>query len=127
MLRILIVDDVYENQLLLSKTLEKLNHKFEIVDSGYKALEITRKSQFDFIFMDISMPGMNGVETTKNIRKPDHPVKDQTPIVAVTAFYNRDDFMKRYAKEGFQDIVVKPYRTEEIEKIIKMYTDGKVA
>ena len=81
-LKVLIVEDNKINQIVTKKILEKLHFKSHVTESGIEALEIVSKETFDLILMDINMPGMNGFETTIQIRQ----MNIETPIVALTAF-----------------------------------------
>jgi len=109
---ILIVEDNKTNQLLISTYLEKFGHSFNIVNSGKEALEIITQQNFDAILMDVKMPTMDGVETTRLIRQS----KDHTrsiPIIALTANAMSGD-KKKYLKAGMDAYVSKPVRPAEL-------------
>ena len=79
-----------------------------MADNGTIAIEKTKEKDYDLILMDIHMPGISGIEATKEIRK----FNTEIPIVALTAVTldeNLDDFFLN----GFSDIIPKPYKTEE--------------
>lgn len=81
---VLIVDDNTANLQLAAELLRGLNAKVVTADSGAKALELCQIGRFDVIFMDIQMPGMDGLETTRRIRETENE-KERTPIIALTA------------------------------------------
>ena len=105
---ILIVEDNKINQMITRKILEKQGVTCEVADNGTIAIEKTKEKDYDLILMDIHMPGISGIEATKEIRK----FNTEIPIVALTAVTldeNLDDFFLN----GFSDIIPKPYKTEE--------------
>lgn len=110
---ILIVDDNSINQLITKKIIEKNNYKCSVVSSGFSALEILEKEQFDVILMDINMPLMNGFETTRRIRN----LGIKTPIIALTAF-DKEEITEEALSAGFNDIIVKPFESVILFKTI---------
>ncbi|WP_418263069.1 response regulator [Flavobacterium faecale] len=111
--KILVVDDNSINRLVTQKTIEKRNYKCEVVGSGKEAIELVKNKNFDAILMDINMPEMNGFEASKIIR--DMGVK--TPIIALTAF-NKDEITEEALSVGMNDIIVKPFETTVLFKVI---------
>eukprot|EP01137_Pigoraptor_chileana_P002742 Opistho-2@41987 len=67
--RLLVVDDVMVNRMVLRRQLEVLGHEVVMCEDGQKAVDVARKKQFDGIFMDVQMPVMNGLEATECIRR----------------------------------------------------------
>ncbi len=112
-LKVLIVEDNKINQIVTKKILEKLHFKSHVTESGIEALEIVSKETFDLILMDINMPGMNGFETTIQIRQ----MNIETPIVALTAF-SKLEIEKEAYDSGMNAIVIKPFKILEMRKII---------
>jgi CheY-like chemotaxis protein len=80
-LSILLVDDSPDYTNMMSLRLKKFGADVQVVNSGFKALEIVRGSQFDLVLMDIQMPGMDGLKTIRKMR--DMGLK--FPIITVTA------------------------------------------
>jgi len=66
---ILIVDDDKGMTETLSDILEDIDYDVAVSDDGYKAIEMIKKKKFDFALMDIKMPGINGVETFKEVHR----------------------------------------------------------
>ncbi len=114
---LLIVDDIIMNRMLLKEiTLEFAANVME-AENGERAIQIIRDQKVDLIFMDIEMPVMNGLETTRYIRNEmEHPYCE-IPIVALTA-YNPADFFADYKKEGFNELLTKPYSIQKVINVL---------
>jgi signal transduction histidine kinase/ActR/RegA family two-component response regulator len=109
----LIVDDDEINRLYLKMFLEGLGAHIDEAENGRIAVEKAAGNKYDMILMDISMPVMNGLDATKEIRK----IKKDLPVLAVTANAFEEDF-KRILEAGLNDIVLKPVDEKQlIEKI----------
>ncbi|KAF0250358.1 MAG: histidine kinase [bacterium] len=118
--RVLVVDDVLENCKLLDMMLSPLGFLVKQASNGLEAIEIWQNWQPQIILMDIQMPLMNGYEATKQIREKEKENTSQaTVIIAFTA--NVFDHTKEsLLHEGFNDLIVKPFRhIEIIEKFTK--------
>ena len=105
---ILVVEDNKINQLITRKILEKNKIKCDVADNGDIAVNKTKENSFDLILMDIHMPGISGIEATKQIRE----FNKEIPIIALTAV-TLDDNLDEFYDNGFNDIIPKPYKTEE--------------
>ncbi len=119
---VLVVEDNKINQMITKKILEKNHMKCMVADNGMDAIKIVKENEFDVILMDIHMPGISGIEATQKIREFDK----QIPIIALTAVTvdeNLDDFYRA----GFNDIIPKPFKTEEFfEKIYRIIKSKKL-
>lgn len=102
---ILVVEDNKINQMITRKILEKNGATCEVADNGEKAVAIARELDFNLILMDIRMPGISGIEATKEIRQ----FNSQVPILALTAMSLEDNGNEFY-DSGFTDIIPKPYK-----------------
>ena len=106
--KILIVEDNKINQMITKKILEKNKIICSVADNGMDAIKFINENQYDLVLMDIHMPGISGVEATEQIRK----THQNLPIIALTAVTideNLDDFYRA----GFNEIIPKPFKTEE--------------
>jgi len=113
MLRILVVDDIYTNRYLLSKLIMLTGNEVVLAENGEEAIEVLKNREIHMVFMDIEMPVMNGVETTRYIRdKMPSPVS-AIPIIALTA-HNPELFFEDYSEAGFDELMTKPYSVEKI-------------
>jgi two-component system response regulator HydG len=109
---ILVVDDLRSIRLTLGGILEDKGHNVVTVEDGYQAIEAVKKTHFDAIFMDIKMPGINGVQTFREVKKID----PRTAVIMMTA-YSVEDLVKEALEEGAYTIVYKPF---DIDKIISL-------
>jgi signal transduction histidine kinase/CheY-like chemotaxis protein len=107
--KVLIVDDNRINQLVTQKALEQHFMTHETASNGKEAVEMAQHTSFDFIFMDINMPVMNGIEATQKIREFDA----ETPIIALTATDFVDLENEVYC-HGINSIIVKPYEIDHL-------------
>jgi len=111
-LRILIVDDEEYNRLLFRKILERWKISCQEVVNGMDALEILKEERFDLLFMDIRMPGIDGVKTTQFIRNEMKISESVMPIVFISAASINEEWQK-YRKAGMNAFLQKPF-TEEM-------------
>ena len=114
--RILVVEDNKINQMITRKILEKNKVICDVADNGSIAIEKVQNNRFDLILMDIHMPGISGIEATIEIRK----FNPDIPIIALTAV-TLDDNLDEFYLNGFNDIIPKPYKTEEFFHKINKY------
>jgi CheY-like chemotaxis protein len=104
--RVLIVDDIAENRMLLAMFCEQFGVAHESVEGGREAVEAASSGRFDAILMDIFMPRMDGMIATRNIRALAEPAAS-TPIIAVTTAAEPGECL-RYLACGMNDVVPKP-------------------
>jgi PAS domain S-box-containing protein len=103
-IKILVVEDMELNQLLMKTLLDDFGFECEIASNGKIAIEKLKEKNFDIILMDLQMPEMNGFEATEYIRKK---MKSSIPIIALTADVTTVDVAK--CKEvGMNDYISKP-------------------
>jgi PAS domain S-box-containing protein len=112
--RILIAEDDRTNQRVLLGQLEKLGYQAWAVSSGLEALEALRRESYDLVLMDCQMPGMGGIEATRNIRGLDLP---DLPIVAVTADAMVGD-RERCIRGGMNDYLAKPVEMRQLGEVL---------
>lgn len=116
--KILIVDDDKINQRITTDMLCGKGHEVQIANNGVEALKILKKNKFDLIFMDIQMEKMDGVETTKLIRKCEEDRGTYTPIVALTAYAIKGD-REKFLYAGMDDYISKPFNMESLLRAIE--------
>jgi PAS domain S-box-containing protein len=116
-LRILLAEDSIPNQKLAIGLLKKMDHEVTIASDGVEALKCWKSQIFDVILMDVQMPHMDGLETTRLIRMREQPLERHTPIVAMTAHAMRGD-EERCLEAGMDAYVAKPIRPDELFRAI---------
>jgi PAS domain S-box-containing protein len=114
---ILVVDDNEINILIANRILTKMGFVLEFASNGHEAIQKVMDTQFDLIFMDIKMPGIDGYETTSIIRELEGDYFKKVPIIALTASTLQDEHVK-FRASGMDGHVLKPFKPEEIKAII---------
>lgn len=117
--RILAVDDSADGQVVLRLFLKRMGHDADFADSGQMALEKLRESHFDLVLMDIQMPGMDGYQTTAEIRKMTN-VSADLPVVALTANAMVGD-SERCFDAGMNDYLTKPIEFDKLRNLIEKW------
>lgn len=130
-LHILAVDDHLPNLIVLEALLGEINVHTTKAQSGQEALQILQKGiqnkekPFDLIFMDIQMPVMSGIDTTRAIRSLESTIEGmRIPIIALTAHALADEKQK-LLKVGMDDYVTKPIQMDQIIHILTQWTSDK--
>lgn len=115
--KVLVVDDNEVNLGVAKGLLEPLKMQVDTVESGLRALDIIKETHYDLIFMDHMMPQMDGVETTKMIRKFYHEY-DNVPIIALTANV-MEESKSMFLVEGMNDFLPKPIEFSALVDIVR--------
>ncbi|EXJ87813.1 hypothetical protein A1O1_04740 [Capronia coronata CBS 617.96] len=125
--RVLVVDDNHINLHLLVTFVRKTNHPHQSATDGEKALEAYRRSvledggrhAFKYILMDISMPVMNGIVATREIRKfeKEQRVERPTQIIALTGLGTESAQNEAY-QAGFDHFLSKPIKFKDLQKLL---------
>lgn len=111
---ILVVDDLKSVRMTLGRVLEDEGHNVVLAEDGYQAIEAAKQTSFDIIFMDIKMPGINGVQTFREVKK----INPQAAVIMMTA-YSVEDLVREALEEGAYAVVYKPFDIENIVSIIE--------
>ena len=114
---VLVVDDEPVNAAVAQGYLAALGCSSVWVEEGAAALARTATERFDLILMDVSMPGMDGFETTALIRKREAE-GERVPIVALTA-HDSDTYLDRCLAAGMDDLLEKPYSLEDCAGVLR--------
>jgi two-component system, response regulator YesN len=124
MYRVLIVDDEYLSRFVLKTIISKRINNLELeiageAENGRQAIEMNRKLRPDIIIMDIKMPGINGIDATKEIINEFPDVS----VLILTA-YDNFDYIKRALDLGVKGYILKPVKDEDVvEKVNKVIRD----
>ena len=125
--QILLAEDNPVNQKVALKALEKLGYKADLANDGVEALQATREKLYDLILMDVQMPGMDGMEATRQIRDPrSGTVNPKVVIVALTAHAMAGD-RQRCLDQGMDDYLAKPIKAAELQDVINRWVQGPAA
>ncbi len=111
--KILLIDDNVSTVMFLPDILETYGYSSVVVDSGYKAVELVKKSFYSVIMCDINMPGMDGLETLKQIKK----ISPLSVVIMMTAGAP-EHTVRETIKEGAYDVINKPFDMDSLLKTI---------
>ncbi|MCL2820471.1 MAG: ATP-binding protein [Oscillospiraceae bacterium] len=119
---VLVVDDINTNLKVANGLLLPYEMSVDLSNNGFEAIEAIKSKQYDIVFMDHRMPGIDGVETTKRIRAmgEDNPYYANVPIVALTA--NAVSGMKEmFMESGFSEFMSKPIDTSKLAVVLEKF------
>jgi two-component system, NtrC family, response regulator HydG len=111
-LSILVVDDDVDNALSLGELFELEGHIVSVVHSGRDAIEKYNTQNFDIAFMDVMMPGMNGVESFLEIRR----MKPQAKVYMMTG-YSVEELLHQAVRNGAMGVLEKPFEAGEVLRL----------
>ena len=121
--RILVVEDNDINQQVATELLQDAGFVVDVADNGQIAVQMTERTAYDLVFMDMQMPVMDGVEATREIRR--RLDAEQLPIVAMTA--NAMDRDRQACLEaGMNDFVAKPIDPEALWSVLQRWLRATV-
>lgn len=121
MKKILVVEDNENNLYLITFILEKAGHKVIAAKTGEAGVEMALKEQPDLILMDIQLPGINGLESTRRIRASKSG--GAVPIIALTSYALVGD-REQVLSAGCTGYIEKPINPETIMREIERYLSG---
>jgi CheY-like chemotaxis protein len=121
-LRILLVEDSSDNQVLIRSYLKQTPHRLDIADHGGIALELFKNGHYDLILMDMQMPVMDGYEATKAIRawEREHDLPS-TQVIALTALALKEDGVK-ILDAGCNAHMTKPLKKHTLLEVLQACT-----
>jgi two-component system, NarL family, sensor histidine kinase BarA len=118
-LRVLAVDDMAVNREVLLEALKTFNIACDLAESGPDAISKVRERTYDVIFMDCSMPAMDGFEATRAIRAEEQVLRrERSFIVALTGHVMGGD-AGRWREEGMDSYLAKPFNIEQLDKVFR--------
>ncbi|MGD2035784.1 MAG: hybrid sensor histidine kinase/response regulator [Bacteroidales bacterium] len=109
--KILVVDDLKTNILLIKEVLEKKEYDVYFNTDAEFAIQMINESQFDLILLDIVMPKINGYQVCKHIRYSE--LNSKTPIIFITTRNDEKSIIDGFEK-GAQDYIIKPFNEKEL-------------
>ncbi len=118
--RVLLVEDIVDNQKLISMYLHQAGLSVEIANNGQEALNKVNNKEYSVILMDIQMPVMDGLSATKRLREDNY----ENPIIALTANVLKNE-RDVYLQAGFDAILTKPIILDDFYSTIQTYVQSK--
>jgi len=119
-LRILLAEDNPINQTVVARMLGKSGHNLTIAQNGQEALSMFQSRSFDLIFMDVQMPGVDGLTATRKIREWERGKGSHIQIIAMTAHAMKGD-KERCLEAGMDGYLSKPVSSRAIEEAIAQF------
>lgn len=129
-LKILVVDDEEYNRLLFKTIMERWGVDCHLAANGMEAIALVKAQKYDLLFMDIRMPGIDGLKVTDYIRNELGIDSTQMPVVCITAASEKD-MRSKYAESGMDYFLSKPFTEAKLSEVIisalgNKKTTGKV-
>jgi CheY-like chemotaxis protein len=118
---VLVAEDNEVNRIVFSQILDATGMSYRIVANGVEAVEAWRQARPLIILMDVSMPVMNGLQATMEIRRLEDETGEHVPIVGVTS-HALDGDREMCLSSGMDDYITKPISPERLEEKIKRWT-----
>ena len=116
-LSVLVVEDNEINAIVVEEFLDRMGHEVTIVTTGEAAIEAIRKQPVDVVLMDISLPGIDGVEATRRIRNLDRSAYGELPIIAMSAHVFQNE-IAHVLDAGMDAFVGKPVSPERLAEAL---------
>ncbi len=117
---VLVVEDREDLRTTIGMILEAEGYGINLAEDGYKAIQICKDKVIDIAFIDIKLPGMNGVEVFLEIKK----ISPQTKVFLISA-YTEQALLDKAFKEEVEGFIPKPFDMEEIIRIINNIENQK--
>ena len=115
-LKTLLVDDNNVNIKLATRLLKQFNLEVTTASNGQECIDLVKNNEYDIIFLDHMMPGLDGIATVHKLREDGKNM----PIIALTA-NSYSGSREKYIEEGFTDYLPKPFRYKDLNKILEKY------
>lgn len=115
---VLVVEDNEVNAIVARSFLEKMGHEVTTVATGEQAVAEAARQSFDVVLMDISLPGIDGLEATQRIRRLSDPDRSQVPIVAMSAHVFQNE-IAQHLDAGMDAFVGKPISPERLADVLR--------
>jgi CheY-like chemotaxis protein len=113
--RVLVVDDILANRLIAEAMLKQMDWSVLMAADGREALRVLGSTVVDLVLLDISMPGMSGMEVCQNIRA--NRALADLPVIAYTAHAQPEDRCK-YIASGFNEVLLKPINRDTLASAV---------
>lgn len=121
---VLLVEDDAVNRQMTTQLLTKMGHEVDTAENGIEALEALRDQTYEVVLMDVQMPQMDGLETTRRLRS-EHPTDEQPYVVALTAAVMERD-RKRCREAGMDTFLSKPVQQDDLADVLRPTSEDAV-
>lgn len=111
---VMVVDDDRSMRFTLEGIIDDEGYTVRVAENGYQAIELAKETTFHWVFMDIRMPGLNGVETYLEIKK----ISPECRVVMMTGF-SVEELVNQALKEGVYAVLFKPLPVEQVLEILR--------
>ncbi|MCF2442406.1 ATP-binding protein [Dyadobacter sp. CY345] len=116
--RVLMVDDIKINLLLLSRILDKNGVCYDLASDGEEAFKLFQSTSYDLIITDVQMPKMDGLELTRCVRNEVNRIKARIPVIGYTASTSPEERSK-YLDYGMNDLLDKPFTENDLVEVLE--------
>ncbi len=121
--RVLVADDNPVNREVIAEVLRQLDVEFDLVEDGSQALTQWRDELYDLVLMDCSMPVMDGLEATRQMRREEADTgRSRTPVIALTALIEGSNNSGSWHEAGMDALITKPFAIAQIADAIQSMT-----
>ncbi len=125
-LHVLLVEDYIAMQRLATRILEREGCTVEIADNGLEALEALKRNSYDLVLMDLQMPELCGLETTKIIRTGNGgSISPDIPIIALTSF-PEEEARDQCLMAGMNGFMKKPFQMDNFLREVEALESGGI-
>ncbi len=115
--RALVVDDIPANRLIAEAMLKQLGWSVLLASDGREALRVLNANSLDLVLLDISLPGMSGMEVCQRIRE--NMALVDLPVIAYTAHAQPED-RRSFIASGFDDVLIKPVNRDTLAAAVAL-------
>jgi CheY-like chemotaxis protein len=123
---VLVAEDNTVNVVVVRTILERAGYEVKTASDGREAIVLLEREPFDLVLMDISMPGMDGVEATRRIREGELAgAAPDIPVVAITAHSMQGD-REQFLEAGMTDYLAKPFSKETMLEMVARLLRGRI-
>jgi DNA-binding NtrC family response regulator len=118
--KILIIDDVKNIKMMISKVLEADGYDVDLADNGVDGIRLFQENNYDLVLLDIRMPGMSGTEVLRVLKE----LKENILVVIITAYPTVKNAVE-CIKQGAVDYLRKPFTADKIRQFVRQIIDRK--
>ena len=117
-MHVLVVEDNIVSQEFAAEAMRRLGHEVTVAGDGARALSLLESTRFDFVFMDVQLPGIDGLEVTRRFRVLERARGTHTPIYAITAHTAREE-RENCMAAGMDGVLTKPIDRAELARVVR--------